>query len=534
MQVAVTDILWSGPSAVIFSGATQDGSRLIVRLQERLRPVPGEVYDVEGTETRYVDRRGNERRQIDARTADRVRTSGALIGPWLRTLPGIGQERAAGLLEHFGNDLLDVLQDASRMEEIGAVLAPARPHLGAKLAALVQARYVGLRSVETVRLCEAEFYARLEEHGVASPAAARSLFRLIGSADAWERLRSHPYAAATVLDWKAADHLGQRLLVARGDVPDPEHHPERLIGACDSAWRRILADGSTAASAPLFLERLRRLGVAPERALQAGIEACRVLRHGDLLRAPGAAWLERRVARDLCRLAEAQATLPAGVAERIARWRGPQGQRLTEEQGRVVLEMLGRSVAVLQGGAGTGKTTTMRVLVNVWEAARGKALLAALSGKAALRLARSTGRPALTLARLVAGLERRSRLSQEGLPVREDLPSIDARTMLVVDESSMVDLATWHRVLRFLPTGARLVLVGDVAQLPPVGLGRVFHDLVDEGRVVSRLTRTLRQAESNPIADSNGKRPPIPTPKRPVFRSQAGRSSDLKAATVPR
>lgn len=497
VQVAVTDVLWAGPTGVIFSGRTGEGGRLIVRLRERAYPVQGEVYEVEGEETEYLDDRGRRHRQVTAGAAARVRTSGALVGPWLQTLPGIGAERAARLTQRFGSGILDVLPDPLRSGEVASLLAPGCPHLGEKLAALVRARLVSMRAAETVAVAEAEFYALLERHGVSDRSAARSLHRLLGAPDAWSKLLRHSYAVGAVMDWRAADHVGQRLLLAAGHLGDPLSHPERLLGACDAAWRTILAGGDTASTEQCFLTALKRLGVPARAALAAGIRGSRVLVRGDLLRAPGAAWLERTVASDLARLMSVR--IPAEDWSSRIRDHEPAGRPLTDEQRGAVLGILRRPVAVLQGSAGTGKTTTMRALVDAWSAAGGHVVLAALAGKAALRLARSTGRRAFTLARLVHGLERREALASEGWSVPGDLALFGQRTLLVIDEGSMVDLATWRRILRLLPTGARLVAVGDVAQLPPVGLGQVFHDLVADSRLVNRLTVVLRQAAGNPI-----------------------------------
>lgn len=514
MRIAVDTILSAAPGEMIVSGVADDGGRLIVLLAEPIYPALGDVLEVAGEEGVYQDEYGRRHRQIKADRADRVRTSGRLIGPWLRTLPGIGEDRSKRLLERFGPDLLDVLDDPARIPEVAEALAPGRPALGQRLAALTVARFVAMRSSESVAVMEAEFLQRLEQIGVSDRRAARLLYRLIGSADAWERLMLRPYAAAAVMPWQEADHLGLRLLASRGDVLSPESHEERLIGACDGAWRTILSAGHTAAPEAEFLLVLNRMGVDAPRALSLGLDARRVLRlpDGGLLRAPGGAYLERQVACEIARIRDAavgRPTIPPVRQFEDAR------RPLTDEQRRTVTEILGRRLSLLQGGAGTGKTTTMRVLAAAHEARGGDVLLAALAGKAALRLSRSTGRLAYTIARLINGLERRRRLEEEGQPVPRDLPYLGPGTMLIVDEGSMVDLASWNRLLRLVPTGGAVVIVGDVAQLPPVGLGRVYHDLVEDGRFLSRLTRTLRQAGDSPIiaaatAVREGRVPAIP------------------------
>ena len=147
VEVVVTKVLWQGPTGVIFSGTLASGARRTVRLSEAIYPVPGEVYRINGAESDYVDRRGATHRQITARGADRVRTSGALLGPWLRSLPGIGAERASWILERFSGAALEALDDPLLLNDLAACLSPGRPALGLRLATIIQAHYAAMRAV---------------------------------------------------------------------------------------------------------------------------------------------------------------------------------------------------------------------------------------------------------------------------------------------------------------------------------------------------------------------------------------------------
>ncbi|MFD2262589.1 AAA family ATPase [Lacibacterium aquatile] len=492
MQVLVDTILSEHAGGVIFSGQQPDGQRLIVKLAERIFPASGDLFEVSGTEGTYTDARGIRHRQIEATTADRLRTSGRLLGPWLQTLPGIGPERAQRLLDRFGPDLLDVLDDPTRLTDIAEALAPGRSATGIKLASLVMARLAKRQTAEANAIAEGEFYRNLEDIGVSDRPAARALYRLIGSKDAWAKLQRHPYALAGVVPWAKADHLAQRLLSTAG-VSDPGQHPDRLIGACDAVWRDILDSGDTAAQQDEFEARLAKLRVDPAAALQAGLAAKRVLRRGDLLRPPGAAALERRVATEINRIRRVGSSF-AHEPDIHHHLTG-----LTDEQRTAVVEILCRRFALLQGFAGTGKTTTMRALVAAHEARGGRVILASLAGKAALRLSRSTGRLATTIARLLHGLTKRQQLVGQGRAVPDLLPFIDSQTMVIIDEGSMVDLVAWSKLLPLIPDGASLVIVGDVAQLPPIGLGCVYHDLVAANDDVLYLTQVQRQAAGNDI-----------------------------------
>ena len=498
---------WGGS---IFAARTEDEQQIRVRTWKPVQISTGDVFDVDGVESSFKSEWG-EIRQIEANEIFRVRTSGRLIVPWLMSLDGIGRDRAERLFDHLGTELLSCLADPKRLPDLANLLAPTKPNLGRKLAEYVQSQYAKRAAREEVGIAEVEFLQKLEEFGVSDVRIARKLWRLIGSRDAFQRLVERPYATAAVLPWKDADALGQRLLRVAG-VDAPEHHRDRQIGAVDAAWRRILKRGNTAVATADMINILRRFGVAPTSAIALANEHRRALTSDDgLLRAPGAAFLEATVAQHIRRLRDA--CRPAQTVAATERW--VHLSNLTTQQRDAVEFLTTEQFAILQGGAGVGKTTTMRALCDLHSSTGGRVLLATISGKAALRLSRATGRLAYTMARLVHGLERRAALEADGHAVPDNLPVFDADTLLVVDEASMVDLVSWKRILEMVPGGARVILVGDVAQLPPVGLGRVYHDLVEEGVGVVELTKVMRQAGDNPIiacaaAIRSGNVPEIP------------------------
>jgi exodeoxyribonuclease V alpha subunit len=167
----------------------------------------------------------------------------------------------------------------------------------------------------------------------------------------------------------------------------------------------------------------------------------------------------------------------------------------------------------LRGGAGTGKTFVSRTICDLWERAGGKLLLVALAGKAALRLSRSTGRLARTIFRTLRELDEREAIESQlageidqneraELEAKlRDLAQLTQDTLVILDEASMVDLPSLHGLLRRMPHGARLLLVGDERQLPPVGFGLLFHRFVEDPAVTSTLTTVHRQAEHTSIPD---------------------------------
>ena len=171
---------------------------------------------------------------------------------------------------------------------------------------------------------------------------------------------------------------------------------------------------------------------------------------------------------------------------------------LDELQQRAVFETARHGVFVLTGGPGTGKTTTIRTMLDFFEKEGLDILLAAPTGRAAKRMTETTGREARTIHRLLElkvseGMGNRMSFERnEENPLECDL--------IIIDEMSMVDIYLMHALLKAIPIGTRLVLVGDVNQLPSVGPGNVLRDIIDSGCFsVVTLDKIFRQAQESDI-----------------------------------
>jgi exodeoxyribonuclease V alpha subunit len=184
------------------------------------------------------------------------------------------------------------------------------------------------------------------------------------------------------------------------------------------------------------------------------------------------------------------ATVDWGKA--LAWLRARTGADLAAEQEQAVRLALTAKVAVLTGGPGCGKSFTVKSIITLAAAKRAKIVLAAPTGRAAKRMTELTGHPAATVHRLL-------QLRPGGDPTHDRDNPIDA-DLIVVDEASMLDLILANKLIRAVPPGAHLLLVGDVDQLPSVGAGEVLRDVLAAERIPRvRLTKIFRQAQESGV-----------------------------------
>ncbi len=179
----------------------------------------------------------------------------------------------------------------------------------------------------------------------------------------------------------------------------------------------------------------------------------------------------------------------AGLAERISR---RTGMVYDEIQMQAILQAVRSKILILTGGPGTGKTTTTLGIITAFRETGARILLAAPTGRAAKRLSESTGMEAKTIHRLLETKPPEGYQRNEENPLQGDV--------LIVDECSMIDIMLMYNLLKAVPDSMRLILVGDVDQLPSVGPGNVLRDMIESGCFpVIRLTRIFRQARESRI-----------------------------------
>lgn len=418
---------------------------------------------------------------------------------WLRTAPpaerhgierylssglikGIGKTYAKRLVETFGTEVFDVIERTpARLLDV--------PGIGRARAARIAESWSTHRAVRDIMVF-------LHTHGVGTARAAR-IYRTYG-AQAIQRISEDPYCLARDIrgiGFASADQVAQSL-------GTPRDAPSRVEAGVEHVLMVALDEGHCGLARPLLVERaVRLLSLVPdlvERGVSAVVTSGRVVEDGA--GAEPALFL-----RDLYEaeqhIAQLVATLSSGAppwghidAVRARPWvEARRGMSLGDDQARAFSAALASRFLIITGGPGVGKTTLLNAIMTVLGAKGVRMLLCAPTGRAAKRLQESTGLEAKTIHRALEVNPRDGAFKRhEGAPLECDL--------VVVDETSMVDVRLMQALLRAVPSTAAVLLVGDADQLPSVGPGRVLADLITTHAVpVVHLTEVFRQSGESAI-----------------------------------
>jgi exodeoxyribonuclease V alpha subunit len=398
---------------------------------------------------------------------------------------------------------------------------------------------VGDKRVQAVIDGVAAYYADLEVlsflHQQFGPARAARIFDRYGR-EARSILAKEPYRLVEDFDGIG---FGLADRVAR-DVGMSDAHPQRLKAAVTYAMKAAAARGDTSVESAKLVAHLGELLGGPpalaEQALDVAVQdglAHRVSHDvGCAYELAHYRWLEERVVARLRSLMSARRSTPAIAADRAVPWAEQQvGLTFEAEQAAAIRLALDAKVSVITGGPGVGKTTILKGLLAILRAKRVRVVLGAPTGRAARRMADSTGLEADTVHKLLGAEPGRHRF-RFNAGQRLDADAV------IVDEASMMDLGLTRALLEALPDAAQLVFVGDQDQLPSVGPGQVLADLIASGVVpVARLSRPFRQAAGSPIiraahAVNHGEAPDLGSADGPFAFVETADAAATAAAIV--
>lgn len=397
---------------------------------------------------------------------------------------GVGPSTARKIVEAFGENTVRVLDESP--EDLASIR--------------------GI-SLEKARMIGAEFQKQFGIRDVMMelsrfripPADSLKIYRVFGN-DSVSMIRSDPFSLCRDeigFPFEKADEMADYYRISRDS-------PSRIEAGIEYVLRKNLSNGHTC----LPKEKLREVALGflectPER-LEEGIDAltacfrirCVHLEKGEFLSLPIYYEAEQYTAARLCAIGRFKNCNFVFDAREVALIEQVMGLELDEKQREAIGMAAENGIFVLTGGPGTGKTTTLRVMLELFERRGLHIELAAPTGRAAKRMSELTGREAKTLHRLLE-----VEWSDEDNPEfsRNEQNPLEC-DVIIVDEMSMVDSLLFANLLRALRLGCKIVLVGDSDQLPSVSAGNVLADLISSGQFACvKLTRIFRQAQKSAI-----------------------------------
>ncbi len=407
-------------------------------------------------------------------------------------IKGIGPRLAERIVDHFGVDALQVIEEQpSRLVEV--------PNLGPKRTRLITAAWEEQKAIKEVMVF-------LQGVGVSTSLAVR-IYKQYGDASIGV-VRAEPYRLASEvwgIGFKTADAIAAAVGI-------PHDSPQRVKAGLQFVLSEATGSGHCFLPEPdLLTQAVEILQVAA--GLVTGCLAELVAEQGVVREElPGRNGQPATTGIYLLPFHRAEVSLAAGLralagagVDRMPAFAGVDwtaalawlhrrtGAQLAAGQQAAVRLALTEKVAVLTGGPGCGKSFTVASIVSLAAAKGAKIVLAAPTGRAAKRLAELTGADAVTVHRLLELKPGGDAAFDRDRPLEADL--------VVVDESSMLDVLLANKLIKAIPPGAHLLLVGDVDQLPSVGAGEVLRDLLAEGTPIPhvRLTEVFRQASRSGV-----------------------------------
>ena len=395
---------------------------------------------------------------------------------------GIGPVYARRLVKAFGTDVFDVIEaEPERLRDVGGI-GPVR-------AARITAGWADQKVIR-------EIMVFLHGHGVGTARAVR-IFKTYGT-DAVQVMSENPYRLARDIrgiGFRTADIIAEKLGIEKTAAI-------RIRAGVSFALSEAMGDGHCGLPRSELTGLAETLLDVPPALIESAIgdelaEGCVTadrVGEADCIFLTGLYGAERAIAGHLGRLGTGPLPWPAIDADRALPWiEEKTGLSLAPSQAEAIRLALRSKVTVITGGPGVGKTTIVNAILRILAAKGVKLLLAAPTGRAAKRMTETTGLEARTIHRLLEFDPKAFAFKRN-----EDSP-LDC-DLLVVDESSMVDVPLMQSLMKAVPTTAALLMVGDIDQLPSVGPGQVLADIIGSGAVpVVRLTEVFRQAAQSKI-----------------------------------
>ncbi|MBK8313557.1 MAG: ATP-dependent RecD-like DNA helicase [Acidobacteria bacterium] len=409
-------------------------------------------------------------------------------------IKGVGPVTAKRIVEHFGEQTLDIIEtNLARLAEVHGI---ARKRID-----MIQKAWAEQKAVKEVMLF-------LQSHAVSTHFAVK-IFKQYGN-DSITVVEKSPYRLASEvygIGFRTADQIARNLGIAFDATERLEAGLSYVLqAATDEGHCYLPADELIRrASKVLEVEDQERIGSVLEKLLAEGLLVRESLPEPDLDQAEpvDAIFLPpiRQAEKSLAGRIRTLLGVPLNTdSQRVSRWldrfTAKMGIELSDEQRTAILKASVERVMILTGGPGTGKTTTLKTMVALFVAMNKRVALASPTGRAAQRLSDVAGREARTIHRLLE-------FDPSVMAFKRNEQSPLDADVIIIDEASMIDILLANSLVKAVPRGSQLILVGDVDQLPSVGPGTVLKDMIASGSVpVARLNQVFRQAAESLIVQN--------------------------------
>lgn len=392
---------------------------------------------------------------------------------------GIGPKFARLIVSRFGLDTIEIIEtDIKRLYEV--------PGIGQKRVEKIAESWEKQKDIKNVMLF-------LQGYGVSTAYAAK-IYRQYGK-ESIDTVKTNPYKLADDIwgiGFKTADTIASKMGYEKNDL-------RRLKSGVTYTLSHMAEEGNVYAEEDQLVKSAIELLDADEapvrQAISEMLQSEDLIADAEAIYMPPFYYAEVGTANRLNKLLDCVEGSLFNIIPDISVISKQTGVEYDEVQAEAIREAVSSKVMVLTGGPGTGKTTTTQGIIAALKAMGLRILLAAPTGRAAKRMSEATGMEAKTIHRLLEYNPKDGYKRNDDNPLEGDA--------LIVDECSMIDLLLMNNLMKAIPAGMRLVLVGDIDQLPSVGAGSVLRDIIDSKRIpVIRLTRIFRQAQESRIVMS--------------------------------
>ncbi|MEG1409189.1 MAG: ATP-dependent RecD-like DNA helicase [Terrisporobacter sp.] len=402
-------------------------------------------------------------------------------------IKGIGEKMAKRIINKFGVDTLDVIQNTPhRLSEVEGI--------GTKKIEQIAKSYEDNRELRNIIM-------QLSPYGI-TPNFCLKIYKKYKN-KAIEVISKNPYKLAEDvrgIGFKVADKIASNLGIDK-------YSKDRIMQGVLYSLNQSLASGHTYLPESILIEESSKLLEVDKEYVSDSIISLAYDQKIHIERGMGSEdhiylipyyLSENGVCKQIIKLSQANfKDINIDVEKEIEKVEKETEIKLAKNQALAVEEAINSGLVVITGGPGTGKTTTINTIIKVFENNEQEVILAAPTGRAAKRMSETSNKEAKTIHRL---LEMGYATDSEELVFLKDEDDPIKADVVIVDEVSMVDIVLMYSLLKAIKPGTRLILVGDSDQLPSVGAGNVLKDIIESEVInVVRLTEIFRQAQESMI-----------------------------------